>query len=299
MTGPVLVTGAGGFVGRVLLRHLGARARPADVDVVDAPAVLEAVRREQPGAVVHLAARSAVSDSWGSAAHTWHVNAVGTVNVLDAVRAAAAAARVVVVSTGEVYGAAADVPCGEDAPLLPLSPYAASKVAAEVAADRAARADGLDVVVARPFTHVGPGQSERFAIASWTSQVARLEASGGGSLVVGNLSVRRDLLDVRDVCRAYELLLDPSVPAGTYNIATGRPVALRDVVDRLVALSPARITVEVDRARLRPADIPIQSGDPSQLHRTTGWSPEVPLDETLQAMLSDARNRVEHASIRW
>ena len=298
MTARVLVTGAGGFVGRALMRHLGSRALAADVDVVDARAVLEVVRSVKPSAVIHLAARSAVAESWGSAASTWHVNAVGTVNVLDAVRTTAETARVVVVSTGEVYGASERVPCDEDAPLAPLSPYAASKLAAEVAAGRAARADGLDVVVARPFTHVGPGQSERFAIASWASQVARLEATGGGTLVVGDLSVRRDLLDVRDVCRAYELLLESGVPAGTYNGATGRPVALRDVVERLVALSTVPIAVEVDRGRLRPVDVPIQSGDASRLRRTSGWTPEISLEETLAEMLSHARESVRRATIR-
>ena len=297
LTGPVLITGARGFVGRTLTARLGERSAPADVDVTDPDAVAAAVRTTRPAAVVHLAARSAVGASWADAASAWHVNAVGTVVLLGAIRAEAPGARVVVVSSGEVYGAGERLPYTEDAPVAPLSPYGVSKAAAELAAEQAARAEGLDVVVARPFTHIGPGQGERFAIGSWTAQIARLEASGGGSLVVGDLSVRRDLLDVRDVCRAYELLLDPAVPAGTYNVATASPVALRDVVERLVALATVPVEVEVDPERLRPVDVPVQSGDASRLRRETGWSPTISLDETLADMLASARNRVNRATI--
>jgi GDP-4-dehydro-6-deoxy-D-mannose reductase len=293
MHGAVLVTGARGFVGRHLLAELGERGRPSEVDVTDSAAVARELAAIRPDAVVHLAARSSVAGSWESAAEVWHVNVLGTVNVLEGVREEAAGARVLAVSSAEVYGAAAETPTPEDAPLAPLSPYAASKEAAEVACGHAARAYRLDVVVARAFPHIGPGQEERFAVGSWTRQVARLEREGGGVLRVGDLTVRRDLLDVRDVCRAYRLLLGPDVPAGTYNVAAGRTTELARVVELLVELARAPIEVEPDEARFRAADIPVLCGDGARLAAATGWSPGIPLERTLADALDAARRIVE------
>lgn len=240
--------------------------------------------------MVNLAALTSVAHSWGAEAEVWAVNTLGTVNLLEAVRREQPEARVLVVSSGDVYGAAETIPTPESAPLAPLSPYAASKAAAELACERARRADGLQVVVARPFTHVGPGQSETFAVGSWTRQLAQLEAEGGGALSVGDLAVARDLTDVRDVSRAYRLLLDPAVPARTYNVASGGPVTLERVVETLVGLVDCPVTVERDPARLRQSDLPVQAGDASLLTETTGWLPEIPLERTLADALDYARS---------
>jgi GDP-4-dehydro-6-deoxy-D-mannose reductase len=287
-----LVTGARGFVGRHLLGELGDRAVAVDVDIRDGDTLGEAIRSARPSAVAHLAARSSVADSWERTAEVWSVNTVGTVNLLDAVRVAQPSARVLVVSTGEVYGRAASVPTPEDSPLAPLSPYAASKVAAEIACGQAVRADRLEIVMARSFMHAGPGQDERFAIGSWTRQVARLEAEGGGTLWVGELSTRRDIVDVRDVCRAYRLLLDPGLPPGTYNVASGNAVSMEHVLELLVSLAHCAISVERDPDRSRPADVPVLCGDPARLTEATGWIPRIPLDQTLADALDDARRVV-------
>jgi GDP-4-dehydro-6-deoxy-D-mannose reductase len=288
VSGPILVTGAQGFVGRHLLAQLGGRARPVEVDVTDSKAVARAFAENAPAAVVHLAALSSVGASWEDAGETWRVNTVGTVNVLEAVRAQAPECRVLVASTGEVYGRARRVPTPEDEPLEPLSPYAASKAAAEVACDQARRT-GVDVVVARAFQHEGPGRDERFAVGSWAAQIARAEDSGGGTVRVGDLSAKRDIVDVRDVSRAYELLLDPSVPAGTYNVAGGRAVEMREALDTLVGLAKAQIEVEPDPARSRPSDLPLVCGDASRLREATGWEPVIPLERTLADTLEAAR----------
>ena len=288
MSNPVLVTGASGFVGTHLLALLGEEAVSFDGDVTDAAAVAGAVRETQPGAVVHLAALSWVPESWREPARAWEVNVVGTVNVLEAVRRECSDVRVLAVSTGEVYGNAERLPTPEDAPMAPVSPYAASKAAAEVACTQA-RLTGVDVVVARAFQHEGPGRDERFAVGSWTRQLAELELAGGGVLRVGNLDVERDIADVRDVCRAYRLLLEPSVAPGVYNVATGRSVRMADVVDLLVEMARVPITVEQDPDRLRPADIPVQRGDASRLREATGWKPEIPLEQTLADALEAAR----------
>lgn len=292
MAGPILVTGVEGFVGSHLLAGLGERAHALDGDVTDAQAMADAVGHAQPGAVVHLAAGSSVGESWVDPGEAWRVNTLGTVNVLEAVRKLAPEARVLVVSTSEVYGRAEEIPTTEDAPVAPLSPYAASKAAAEVAAGQAQRA-GLDVVVARPFQHEGPGRDERFAVGSWSAQIVRAEELGGGIVQVGDVAARRDITDVRDVVRAYEALLDPSVPAGTYNIASGRAVAMQEVLDILVGLSGSPLEVERDPERIRPANLPIISGDSSRLRAATGWEPTIPLEQTLADTLQAARAAVE------
>lgn len=291
MSGPVLVTGAGGFVGRHLLAELGGRAVAGRADVTDGDALAAELREVAPAAVCHLAAATSVAESWRRGAETWRVNVLGTVALLDAVRAEAPEARTLVVSTGEVYGPTPDGPAGEDTPVAPLSPYAASKAAAELAATRAARAEKLDVVVARPFQHAGPGQDERFAIGSWTARIARLERAGGGELEVGDLTVRRDLTDVRDVTRAYRLLLDPATPAGTYNVCSGRTVELATVLDTLVRLAREPVEVRDNPALRRPVDVPVLAGDPARLEAATGWRAEIPLEQTLADALDEARRR--------
>ena len=297
MPGPVLVTGAGGFVGRHLTVLLGADLVAFEGDVTEADALRAAVRRSAPRAVVHLAALASVADSWRGPTEVWRVNVLGTVNVLAAVEAEQPAARVLVVSSGEVYGRAEQVPTDEEAAPRPVSPYAASKAAGEIAAGRAARAVGLDVVVARPFAHVGPGQDERFAVGSWTRQIAALERAGGGTLLVGDLGARRDLSDVRDVCRAYAALLDGAVPAGTYNVASGHAVSMREVVDVLVGLARVPIRVEQDPRRLRPSDVPVVCGSAERLRRVTGWQPVLGLRESLADALEQAREQADTSEV--
>jgi GDP-4-dehydro-6-deoxy-D-mannose reductase len=293
MRAPVLVTGAAGFAGAHLIRELGAAAVAGSADVTDPDALAAELRAAAPGAVVHLAAASSVADSWRHGAEVWRVNAVGTVTLLDAVRSEAPEARTLVVSTGEVYGETPERPATEDDPVAPLSPYAASKAAAELDCARAVRAERQDVVVARAFQHVGPGQEERFAIGSWTRQLARLEAQGGGTLEVGDLTVERDLTDVRDTVRAYRLLLEPAVPSGVYNVASGRAVALADVVEILVELARCPVEIRQNPARIRFADVRVLAGDASRLEAATGWKPEIPLEQTLADALDEARREEE------
>jgi GDP-4-dehydro-6-deoxy-D-mannose reductase len=278
-----LVTGADGFVGGHLRAELGDSFVPFEGDVLDADTLRAAV--DGVDAVVHLAAQSSVAASWQDAFGAWRVNVDGTVNVLTSVGAGAPGARVLLASTCEVYGNAARIPTPEDERLAPVSPYAASKAAAELACG----ASGLDVVVARAANHEGPGRDDRFAVGSWTRQIARLEAEGGGTLLVGDLSAERDILDVRDVCRAYRLLLDRSVPAGTYNVSSGETVTMEEVVELLVGLARVPVRVERDESRVRPAEIPRLAGDPSRLRAATGWAPEIPLEQTLADTLAAAR----------
>jgi GDP-4-dehydro-6-deoxy-D-mannose reductase len=291
VSGSIAVTGAKGFVGGHLLARLGARALELDADVTDAQALSGAVADASPESVVHLAAASSVAASWTDAGEPWRVNALGTVNLLDAVRAHSLGARVLVVSTGDVYGQADELPTPETAPFRPTSPYAASKAAAELAAEQFRRT-GSDVVIARAFQHEGPGRDERFAVGSWAAQIARAEEVGHGTVLVGDLSPSRDITDVRDVIRAYEALLDPAVPAGTYNVASGTAIAMGDVLDILVSLARCPIEIDEDPSRFRTSDVKKLCGDASELRAATDWAPTIALEQTLADTLDAARSAV-------
>ncbi len=276
-----LVTGAGGFAGRHLVAELGDDAIASTADVTAEIGLGDAE------AVAHLAARSSVQDSWDNPLETWRVNALGTIKVLEAVRIQRPKARVLAISSAEVYGPTTRS-AREDDRVEPVSPYAASKVAAETACGQAAR-NGADIVVARPFAHIGPGQPAKFALGSWIGQIAQFEREGGGVLQVGDISVERDFTDVRDTVRAYRLLLDPRVRAGTYNVCSGTRVRLAEVVEILVGLARAPVEVRQDPGRMRTTDVRVLVGDSGRLRKATGWTPEISLEQTLADALDHAR----------
>ena len=289
------VTGGHGFVGRWLRAHLeesgDAVTAPTDVDVTDAEALRDAVDRAQPEAVYHLAALTHVGTSWAAPAETLRVNATGTLQVCEAARAVRPVPRVLLVSSAEVYGRVRpdSLPLAEDAPLAPVTPYAASKVAAEYVGVQAHLGWGLPVVRARAFNHTGPGQAPTFVVPALARQVAEAERTGARTLKVGNLSPRRDFTDVRDVVRAYRLLVERAEVGEVYNVCSGADVAIEEVGRRLVALAGADLAFEVDPARVRAVDVPALRGDPAKLRAATGWVPGVSLDDTLAAVLDDQR----------
>ncbi|HEY7003491.1 MAG TPA: GDP-mannose 4,6-dehydratase [Gaiellaceae bacterium] len=291
----ILVTGAAGFVGAHLLARLGDEAVAAQADVRDAAAVAAEVHEVAPTAIVHLAALSSVADSWSDPSETWRVNVLGTLNVVEA---AAAGTRVVLASTGEVYGRARELPATEETPLDPISPYAASKAAAELVCAPARARGELELVVTRSFNTEGPGRDDRFAVGSWARQIAELELAGGGTLLVGDLTAVRDLVDVRDAVEAYAKLLGHDAEPGVYNVASGRPTAMEEVLDVLLGLARCRISVERDPARMRPADLPELWGDAAKLRAATGWEPAIPIEQTLAETLDYARATVAGARRR-
>lgn len=290
------VTGASGFVGPWLVAHLeaaGDEVVPAgpDVDVTDAAAVARSMAAAAPDAVYHLAGLAHVRRSWEEPGEYLRVNAGGTLNMLEAARACPRPPRVLVVSSAEVYGAVRpeQLPVGETEPMRPVSPYAASKAAAELVAVQAHLGRGLAAVRARPFNHAGPGQAPTFAIPAFARRIADAQRDGVGALRVGNLSARRDIVDVRDVVRAYRLVVERGEPGEAYNVCTGRSVEVGEVLQRLLDLAGADLRLEEDPDLLRPVDVPELRGDPSRLRSTTGWEPEIALDRTLQAVLDEAR----------
>ena len=289
----ILVTGSGGFVGGWLMRHLVESGDQGfgidqDTDITDAARLAAVVTEIAPDAVCHLAAQSSVGASWGNREETYRVNVLGTVNLLDAALACAEPPRVLLVSSSEVYGRVeqASLPITEEHRLAPLSPYAASKAAAEVAGLQAWLGAGLEVVTARPFNHTGPGQRLDFVVPALARQVAEAARSGEQSIRTGNLDPRRDISDVRDVVAAYRLLMERGSPGEVYNVCRGTSVSIRELAETLISLAGGGLTIEVDPERVRAVDIPELRGDPGKIRRTTGWEATTPLATTLADVLA-------------
>jgi GDP-4-dehydro-6-deoxy-D-mannose reductase len=244
-----------------------------------------------------LAALADVAQSWAEPVRTFEVNALGTLRVLEAARRCARPPVVVVVSSAEVYGrTAGDLPLTEQSELCPVSPYAASKVAAEYLAVQAWLGRGVRTVRVRPFNHVGAGQSADYVVSALARRVARAELAGGGNVPVGNLGASRDFSDVRDVVRAYRLLAaaagsDDSLAGEVYNVATGTATTVEEVARRLCALVETPVELVVDPDLFRPVDVPVLLGDASRLRSVTGWAPQVPFDDTLADLLAYWRTR--------
>jgi GDP-4-dehydro-6-deoxy-D-mannose reductase len=303
----VLVTGAGGFVGPHVCRALqeagyevwgSDRSAAGDTllacDLADAAAVAALVARLRPDAVVHLASVASVGRSFAAPQQTLQNNLLAACNLFEALRSSPRT-RVLVVGSAEQYGRVGPeaLPLREEQPFRPQSPYAVSKVAQEYLALQYHAAFGLDVVLARSFNHSGPGQSDDFVLAAVAKQIAAAERdTTRGSVRVGNLDVRRDFLDVRDVAGAYVALLEHGTSGQAYNVCSGGAAPLRDLVETLLALSRRPLALELDPARLRPSDLPILVGDNTRLRERTGWVPRIPMQTMLADVLADWRRRL-------
>jgi GDP-4-dehydro-6-deoxy-D-mannose reductase len=296
----VLITGAAGFAGGWLAREcvatgdeVVALSRDGNTsegwgtgvaaDLRDAGATRAALRDARPEIVYHLAALSSVGDSWKRPAQTISENVEASVNLLEALRHEAPTARVVWVSSCQVYGEPQQVPVDEDAPLRPENPYGVSKTAGDLLAGVYAEAHGLDLVRARPFNHIGPGQRDAFIASSLARQAAQARAAGADQIdmVTGSPDARRDYTDVRDVVRAYRLLAGAAV-AGVVNVSSGRSVSAAELVRLLgEVIAPIRVTHKVDPARVRAHEVMDLSGSHARLTAVTGWEPTIPLAQTL------------------
>lgn len=301
-----LVTGAQGFVGRhlcALLRASGddviAIDRVNGPDITDADAVTTTFVEHRPDVVFHLAGQADVAASWESPTTTFRINAEGTMNVLAAARAAGVG-RVLATISADVYGLVTpgDLPLTEDAPLQPVSPYAASKAAADIVCRQAHLGHGQDVIRARSFNHLGPGQSDRFVAGAIASRIVAAERAGERSIPVGDLSARRDFTDVRDVVLAYRLLMDRGTAGAVYNVCSGVDHSVQDVADALVTMASSPVTLEPDPDLMRPVDLPVLRGDASRLRADTGWEPTRTLHETLADLFADMRERADTGTTR-
>ena len=305
----ILVTGIEGFAGGHLARHLAAAGHtviglhwadaqpglPAELhrgDICDFDATRSLLESTRPDGIIHLAGISSVALSESHQMATYEVNALGTLKLLEAVRQLQLKCRIVLISSADVYGRSnIGRPLNEDLPSLPLSPYALSKHMTAEAGRFYHRAFGLDVVILRPFSHTGPGQTTTFVFPKVANAIAQTERGAREPVIeMGDLQIRRDYTDVRDVVRAYLLALERCTPGETYNVTSGKPLMIKEGVDYLCSLARVPVQVKSSAAKFRPHDIPLLTGDPSKFAAATGWNPEIPFTRTLSDLLDYYRS---------
>lgn len=312
MPRPVLVTGAGGFVGGHLLDHLLTLGTPVvgwyrpgspplqqrhkmewtAIELLDREVVARAMADLQPQTVYHLAGAAHIGQSWQLTLQTYENNVLATHHLLRAVRTSAPAARVLVTCSGAIYKPL-DRPLKETDPIAPSSPYATSKLAQEMLAVHAWQDDGMATLVARAFNHTGPGQDSSYVAAGIARQIARIEAGlQEPRLRLGNLEPKRDLTDVRDVIRAYIAMMRSARAGERYNVCSGRQLSIRALLDAFLAHARVPITVEQDPALFRPNDVPLLVGDHGRLTADTGWEPTIPIEQTVNDLLDYWRQEV-------
>ena len=309
-----LVIGAAGFVGGYLIDCLKNKfgyevygtklsaqdfshpdAKIFDLDIMSRAQIKSLLEKIRPDCIFHLAAQSSVALSWKNPELTVDINIKGTLNLLEALRSLDYKSRVLLVGSGEEYGAsgAEKGQIGENTVLKPGNIYAATKACQNMLGAVYAKAYGLDIISVRAFNHIGPGQAEGFVMSDFCKQVAEIEAGKREPVMsVGNLSASRDFTDVRDVVRAYALLAQKGTPGETYNVGSGRAVQIQSLLDRIVARSNVAIEVRIDQAKLRPVDVPKIEADITKITQETGWKPELDINDTIGDVLEWWRKRV-------
>lgn len=316
----VLITGITGFVGSHLADYCLALDEPIEVigtyrwrsrrdniehlegaielhecDLRDASSVKSLLADTRPDRIFHLAAQSYVPSSWNSPGETLTTNVMCQLNVFEAMRELGSDASIQIAGSSEEYGLVHpdEVPITEDSPLRPLSPYAVSKVAQDMLAYQYFQSYGLKAVRTRAFNHTGPRRGEVFVTSNFARQIAEIEAGRREPVIhVGDLSPRRDFTDVRDIVRAYWLSLEHCEPGEVYNVASGKAYRIQEILDILLGNTDRDIEVREDPARLRVSDVPLLLGDSSRFREATGWTPEIPFEQTAKDLLDYWRERV-------
>jgi len=311
-----LVTGVGGFAGSHLsdallnqtdwqvsgcvlpgwdCSQLDRRVTCIELNLRDRLAVRAMLERTAPDVIFHLAAQSYVPVSWDDPWDTLENNIRAQANLLDGLVKLGAKPRVVVIGSNEEYGLVRpeDLPLNEDSPLRPNNPYAVSKVAQDLLGLSYFQSHKIPILRVRPFNHIGPRQGESFVVSSFAKQIAMIEAGHQEPVIrVGNLAARRDFTDVRDVVRAYYLVVTRGQPGEVYNIGSGRSRSIQEILDGLMSHCRVAVRVEQDPARMRPSDTPEIRCDARRLRAVTGWEPTIPLEQSLRDVLDDWRGRI-------
>lgn len=311
----ILITGAGGFVGQHLIAHLQAKHPDATIhgtiflstevvpegvieypiDLCDLEKVESLLAGIKPTHIYHLAAQSSVARSFRAPWETLENNIQGQLNLFLACLKLEITPRILIIGSSEMYGPVtkSELPITEDSPLRPINPYSVSKVTQDMLAYQYFCSHKIQVIRTRSFNHFGPGQTERFVAPAFAMQVARIEAGEQEPIIrVGNLQAKRDFTDVRDVVRAYALLVEKGQPGEVYNVASGQSRTAQNILDVLLANTTADVAIEVDPTRLRPVEIPEVYGNAARLLAHTGWQPTIPFEQSLIDLLEDCRNRI-------
>ena len=318
----VLITGITGFVGSHMaeyaldkgaqvfgstrwrsktenIEHLRSKVTFIESDLRDLSSVRALLETSVPDYVVHLAAQSFVGVSWHAPAETLTTNIISQVNLLEALRGLKMSPRFLAVGSSEEYGLVLEdeVPIKETNPLRPLSPYAVSKVTQDMMGYQYFKSYGLPIIRTRAFNHEGPRRGDVFVTSNFARQVAEIEAGLREPVVyVGDLTPRRDYSDVRDIVRGYWLLLERGEPGEVYNLCSGHSWSIQQVLDFVLNLSTVKgIEVKTDPARLRPSDVMVLEGDPTKMHKATGWKVEIPFERTLTELVDYWRQRTRAA----
>lgn len=309
-----LIVGAAGFVGSYLAQELMqnhdmevhatklaegqlelAGAQVHDLNILNKDEIVALLYEIRPDYIFHLAAQSSVSVAWKNPGLTIDVNIKGAVNLMDAIRELFYKPRVLIIGSGEEYGhiREGETPIKEDNYLRPGNIYAATKVCQNMIAGIYTQAYDMQLIMVRAFNHIGPCQSPIFVISDFCKQVAEIEAGKKEPVMyVGNLAAKRDFTDVRDVVSAYALLVQKGIPGETYNVGSGHAHEIREILDLIISMSDADIKVEIDPNKIRPVDVPIIEADITKLNQATGWTQQIPLEQTIQETLDYWRERV-------
>ena len=315
----VLITGASGFAGHHLIEHLlfqekfeitgtyhskenfnnsplKEKIRWIKTDLTDTESASNLITQTSPDYIFHLAAASAPSQSFKNPASTFQSNVISQINLLEAVRLChSRPARLLIVSSAEIYGHVQpqQLPINEQTPLNPSSPYAVSKIAQDYLGLQYFNSYKIDCIRVRPFNHIGPYQKINFVVADFAKQIAEIEkGEKEPTMMVGNLNAKRDFTDVRDIVKAYYLLIEKGTPGGVYNIGSGESHSIQEILDTLLSLSTKKISVITDPQKFRPADAPDIVCNNKKLVELTGWQPQIPLTKTLQSTLDYWRSIV-------
>ena len=304
-----LITGVNGFVGPYLVKHLitngfevfGIDRSGKEVDdcavekcdVTDYNTVFAVIKRVAPDCIFHLAGQSSVAKSWKEPELTRKINVGGAKNIFEAVAAAKINPKILVVSSAEVYGVAKKFPTGESEPLKPISPYGESRVEQEKLALEYFRSTGMKIVISRSFNHTGAGQPSELVCSNFAKQLADIEKGRQKPVVmVGDLSIARDFSDVRDVVRAYLLLVQKGSFGEVYNVCSGRTLTIGEILDKLVKISKLDVKVEHEKSKVTETVVPVLHGDNSKIRAATGWKPTIDFDDTLSALLDYWRKNI-------
>ena len=275
--------------------HIVDKINLFECDIKDAFAMKTMLAKVRPDYIFHLAAQSYVPFSWRAPQETISTNILGELNLFESVRELKLDPKIHIAGSSEEYGLVypEETPIKETNPLRPLSPYAVSKVAQDFLGYQYFKSYGLKIVRTRAFNHTGPRRGDVFVTSNFAKQIVEIEKGMRPPVIkVGNLNAVRDFLDVRDVVRAYALALEKGVPGEVYNIASGKGIKIKELLERLIKISGVDLKIETDPSRLRPSDVELLIGSPEKFQMATGWKPEIPFDKTLKDLLDFWRKRV-------